>query len=116
MPVWIGLGIPILAILVCLPLFWSLTVTVTDTVVRVRFGIGLLRFTFPLEAVQSAEPVTNRWWHGWGIHGWPGKGWVYNVSGWDAVELRMRDGRFNRIGTDEPEKLAAAIQSRLTGR
>jgi hypothetical protein len=36
--------------------------------------------------------------------------WVYNVSGFDAVEIQMRNGRIKRIGTDEPRKLEQAIQ------
>jgi len=34
---------------------------------------------------------------------------IYNASGFDAVELRMDDGRRIRIGTDEPHALAAAL-------
>jgi hypothetical protein len=40
--------------------------------------------------------------------------WIYNVSGFDAVELRMTDGRMYRIGTDEPHELEAAIRQMLT--
>ena len=36
--------------------------------------------------------------------------WIYNVSGFDAIELTMKNGKIYRIGTDEPEKLEAAIK------
>jgi hypothetical protein len=44
---------------------------------------------------------------------WP-KMWIYNVSGFDAVEIKMKDGKTYRIGTDEPEKLEQTICNLLT--
>ncbi len=46
------------------------------------------------------------WYYGWGIRGWlwP-KMWIYNVSGFDAVEIKLKNGKMYRIGTDEPKKL-----------
>jgi hypothetical protein len=35
--------------------------------------------------------------------------WIYNVSGFDAVEITMKNGKIYRIGTDEPLKLEQAI-------
>ena len=57
----------------------------------------------------------NRWYNGWGIRLIP-RGWIFNVSGFDAVEIQMKNGRRYRIGTDEPEALLAAIQSVTTDR
>lgn len=44
-------------------------------------------------------------------------GWLFNVSGLDAVELELINNRRFRIGTDEPQRLIAAIQTarRLAG-
>jgi hypothetical protein len=106
---WVLLGMMVVLGL-CLCLFHSLTVTVDDQAVRVRFGDGPIRFAFPLTDIQSCEVVRNRWWYGWGIK-WYGRGWLYSVSGLDAVELTMQDGRRRRIGTDEPAALAEAIRS-----
>jgi len=36
--------------------------------------------------------------------------WIFNVSGFDAIELTMKNGRIYCIGTDEPEKLEAVIK------
>jgi hypothetical protein len=36
---------------------------------------------------------------------------LYNVSGLDAVELRLKSGDIRRIGTDDPHGLAAALKS-----
>ena len=38
---------------------------------------------------------------------------IFNISGFEAVEIKMRDGRIYRIGTDQPQKLAYAIKMQL---
>jgi len=38
---------------------------------------------------------------------------VYNVSGFDAVEIVLKNGRKDRIGTDAPQELAAAFKERI---
>jgi hypothetical protein len=35
--------------------------------------------------------------------------WIYNVSGFDAVEITLKNGNTYRIGTDEPKELEQAI-------
>ena len=71
---------------------------------------GIFAKKFPLAEVASYKTVKNHWYYGWGIRLWlwPYM-WVYNVSGFDAVELTMKNGRIYRIGTDEPQELATAI-------
>jgi hypothetical protein len=39
---------------------------------------------------------------------------LYNVSGLDAVELKLKSGEVRRIGTDNPQGLAAALQQRCS--
>ena len=97
-------------------LFATLTVEVDDQLVRLWFGPGLIRKSFLLADIAECRPVRNRWWMGWGIHGWPGRrgGWLFNVSGFDAVELTMKDRKIYRIGTDEPQKLHDAIRMKLS--
>ena len=91
-------------------LFHSLTVEIDVTHLRFRFGIGLIRKSIPLAEIVEVKPVRNSWLHGWGIH-WTPHGWLYNVSGWEAVEITLRSGKRFRLGTDEPQKLARAIQA-----
>ena len=90
-------------------LFATLTVTVADGSLTCRFGIGIIRRTIRLKDVRTAEAVRNRWYYGWGIRLVP-QGWLWNVSGLDVVELTFTDGKRFRIGTDEPERLLAAIR------
>ena len=93
-----------------LSMFHSLTVSVDANEVVARFGIGLICLRYITSDIESVEQVRNPWYYGWGIKKYPG-GWLYNVSGLDAVELVLKDGRKRRIGTDEPETLVNAIEA-----
>jgi hypothetical protein len=79
---------------------------------HVRFGIGLIRKRIDLAKVRAFRSVRNPWYWGWGIRLYPG-GWLYNVSGLDAVELALDDGTELRVGTDEPERLVDALRRAL---
>ena len=67
-----------------------------------------MRKRIALRDVQGWREVRNPWYSGWGIHLAPG-GVLWNVSGFDAVQLALADGKRFRIGTDEPAALVAAI-------
>lgn len=103
-----------LIILLILASFGTLHVIVDENVSRINFGYGIVRKKFPLHEIASAKKVRNRWYHGWGIRVWfwPYM-WIYNVSGFDAVEIVMKNGKRYRIGTDEPEALEHAIQQSI---
>lgn len=90
--------------------FWSLQVTIDEKYLRIKFGYGIYHKKFLLGDIASATTVKNRWYYGWGIRGWlwP-KMCIYNVSGFEAVEIKMKNGKTYRIGTDEPTKLEQAI-------
>ncbi len=99
----------ILAILgVILQAFNRLTVTVSDDEIHVFFRWGRPHRRFQLADLISATPVRNRWVYGFGVRSTP-HGWLYNVWGLDAVELRLRGGEVFRIGTDEPGPLTAVL-------
>jgi hypothetical protein len=89
-------------------LFATLTVEIRDGLLKFHFGLGLIRKKLQVAEIETCEVVRNPWYYGWGIHA-TGKGWVYNVSGFDAVEIFMSDGRRLRIGTDEPDLLRMAV-------
>jgi hypothetical protein len=92
--------------------FHCLTVIVDYRYITAKFGMGIIRMRFPLHQIASVKTVRNRWIYGWGIRWFPG-GWILNIGGLDAVELKMRNGRTYRIGTNEPEKLNEAIEERI---
>jgi len=91
--------------------FSTLTVSINEEYLKIKFGYGIFRKRYLLKEIASVKIVKNHWYYGWGIKYWaPRRMWVYNVSGFDAVEIEMRNGRVKRIGTDEPRKLEQAIQ------
>ena len=90
-------------------LFHSLTVDVTDEGVLASFGVGLIRKRFPAGRISGARVVRNHWYYGLGIRLTP-HGWLFAVSGLDAVEIDLPDKRRFRIGTDDPRGLIAAIE------
>ncbi len=104
---WVALLVLVILIISAFN-FSSLTVKIERGVLEIRFGIGMIRKRFPLREIESCRKVRNRWYYGWGIRLTP-HGWLYNVSGLDAVEIRMKSGKKYRIGTDEPEELMTAI-------
>lgn len=101
-------------IVLILASFSTLTVTIDEKYLKIKFGYGILgifKKNFLLSEIASATPVKNYWYTGWGIRFsfWP-KMWIFNVSGFDAVELTMKNGKIYRIGTDAPKELEAAIK------
>lgn len=100
---------------VCLVLFSTLTVVIKEDVIEIRFGPGVIRKEFPLKEIESCQIVKNPWYYGWGIRLTP-HGWLYNVSGSYAVEIKMKTGKKYRIGTDVPDDLKKAIQQSIGGR
>ncbi len=101
-------------ILIILASFSSLAVMIDEQSLKIRFGWGIFRKKFSLTEIATVRKVKNHWYYGWGIRlwFWP-KMWIYNVSGFDAVELAMKNGKIYRIGTDEPEKLEAVIKNKI---
>ncbi|GMV81580.1 MAG: hypothetical protein AMXMBFR7_27640 [Planctomycetota bacterium] len=92
--------------------FGRLSVEIDEREAALAFGPGLLKKRIDLAEVRAVRAVRNRWYMGWGIKNFGG-GWMWNVSGLDAVELEFRDGRRFRIGTDDPAGLVQALEARL---
>ena len=109
----IGLIIPIVVSSLLLLLFHSLTVRVTKSEIGLSFGIGLIHKTILIADIESCSTVKTRWYHGWGIKAIR-RGWMFNISGFDAIEVRLKNGRVFWIGTNEPTKLLAAINASIT--
>lgn len=92
--------------------FSSLTVEVSDNELRWHFGPGLWSYRLPLDEIKEVAVVKNHWWNGFGIRIGPGFR-LYNVSGLDAVELRLKSDEIRRIGTDDPQGLAQGLREAL---
>jgi len=92
--------------------FSTLTVSLDDSYLKIQFGSGLISKKFSLRDIESCLVVKNPWYYGWGIHLSP-HGWLFNVSGLHAVEIRMKTGSKYRIGTNAPVELEKAVRERM---
>jgi hypothetical protein len=107
--------IPMLLVLAAVAIvFHSLTVEIGDNELRWHFGPGFWTYRLALDEIESVAAVQNHWWNGFGIRKAPGFA-LYNVSGLDAVELKLKSGEIRRIGTDDPNGLASALNAAARG-
>jgi hypothetical protein len=88
---------------------YGMRTIVGDGRVTVSFGIGLIKRSISVEQMQEISIVKNPMYYGWGIRMIP-NGWLYNISGADAVELQLKTGRVVRIGSKDPNGLAEAVR------
>jgi hypothetical protein len=73
-------------------------------------GIGLIKKTYLMSDIQSCTPIKNNIINGWGIRRILG-GWLYNVSGFQAIELRFKnENKIIRIGTDKPNEVVEEVK------
>jgi len=96
-------------------LFSSLTIQVNDHELVSWFGPGFWHVRAPLQRMAGVERTSSSALEGWGIR-ITTRGMLYNVSGRDAVEIRLDDGRRFRVGTDDPDGLVAALRAHMAGR
>jgi hypothetical protein len=102
----------LIGILVITVLFSTLTVTITADHIKCSFGVGLIHKSFSLSRITNTVTVKNPWYYGWGIRLTP-RGWMFNVSGLDAVEIELDSQSYFRIGTDQPQALKLAIDEAI---
>jgi hypothetical protein len=106
--------VTLVILLACLLTFSSMTIEIRDGILSWWFGFGLIRKSVPLVELIRGSLVRIAWYHGWGIH-LTRNGWLYNVSGFRAVELSRSDGTSFQLGTDEPDVLLAAVLTHIRG-
>jgi len=83
----------------------------------VRYGpLPMFRKRVRYAEIATAEQDRSSFVDGWGIHWVPGRGWTYNLWGFDCVRLTLTNGRTLRIGTDDPSGLAAFLQAKCARR
>ncbi len=97
-------------IIICALLFYTFRTVVYRDRIKLSFGIGIISKNIDLKTVKSVEIVRNKWIYGWGIR-YIMNGWMWNIYGLDAIELRFRnkDSIF-RIGSQNPKKLKEKIE------
>lgn len=94
-----------LIFLICLLIFYKLTIIVDAETLSFRMGIGLIRKSYKISEIKSCKPVTNHLFI------------LYNVTGFKAIELRFKyKSSIVRIGTNKPEEISQLIQSLIAVR
>ena len=103
--VWI-----VLIILVVVTVFFSsLTIKVGEGQIKWYFGPGFWRKSLKLDDIKSASIIRTKWYYGLGIR-LISTGWLYNVSGLTAVELKLKDRTTVTLGTNDASMLLNAIE------
>lgn len=93
--------------------FHKLTVADEGDRLAMNFGpIRLFRKTIPYESITHAEAGRSSLVDGWGIHWVPGRGWTYNIWGFDCVVLHCGNSII-RVGSDDVPNLLALVNSRI---
>lgn len=94
--------------------FQTLTVTVKDEYLQVRYGpINLFGTRLAFGDITGVQTGKTSFIDGWGIHFIPFRGWTFNLWGFECVIVQKGDKTI-RIGTDDSEKLADFIRSKLS--
>jgi hypothetical protein len=105
----------ILIFIVCLFIFYKLTIIIDDTHLTFSMGIGLISKSYPLSDIKSCTPLKNSVLWGVGVHMTP-SGWLYNVSGLSSVELSFKNRKAKiLIGTDRPDEVVEAVRAKING-
>jgi len=107
------MGVCILTLVFFLLSFYKLTITIDNTYIRFSLGIGLIARKYLISDIQSCKSVSNNPMSGVGIR-IISKGWMYNVSGLKAIEIRFKNSRsIIRIGTNRPDEIAEVISKMI---
>lgn len=108
-----GCGVVLLGLAAC---FARLTIRATDDALLLRFGpLPLFGKRIPYREIRSFRIARSKWVDGWGIHWIPGRGWTWNLWGFDCIELELEHGSL-RVGTDDPQGLAEQLARRVGDR
>lgn len=99
-----------LFLLLCLALFPFLNIQITEEFILLNYGF--IRKTMRINEIKNTSIVKLPWYFGWGIR-WTPEGWLYRVSGFNAVKIEMKSGKIIFVGSDEADKLNKAILSQL---
>jgi hypothetical protein len=109
------LGVTLIAMFLLLIAYSFRSLHVVDecNALALKFGpIPLFRKRFPYAHIFSADCDRSTVIDGWGIHWIPGRGWIYNLWGFDCVRLILTGNRTVRVGTDDPEGLASFLKEK----
>jgi hypothetical protein len=112
LPGFVRLAIGLLFLFFALS-FAQLTVEDEGDYLAVRFGpLPVFRKRIAYAEIKAVERSRSSALDGWGIHYVPGRGWTYNLWGFDCVKLQV-NGRVIRVGSNDADELAAFLQEKI---
>ncbi len=110
---WPGLAVAAVVMLTLSFCFARLTVEVDEERLSIRYGpLPWFGAEVRLDEVTAVAYDRTNVLDGWGVHWVPGRGWTYNLWGFDCVRLELGN-RTIRVGTDDPSGLLDALERRL---
>ena len=96
----------------CGLMFGSLTIRDQGRWLALRFGpLPLIRKRICYADITGVEIGRTKIIDGWGIHYMPGRGWTYNLWGFDCVKLNL-GRKIIRIGSDDAANLARFLREK----
>lgn len=98
-----------LIFLILLFFFYKMVIEIDGIHISFKLGIGIFGKSYQISEIESCKPVKDSFLNGWGIHKIH-NGWLYNVSGFNAVELTFKNtGKRIWIGTNKPDEITEII-------
>ena len=97
----------------CALMFVSLTIRDEGEWLALRYGpVPIIRKRFRYADITAVEPDRSKVIDGWGIHYILGRGWTYNLWGFDCVKLTLGK-KVIRVGSDDVENLAELLRGKV---
>lgn len=94
-------------------MFGSLTIRDDGEWLVLRYGpLPAFRKRIRYAEITVVEPDRTNWIDGWGIHYIPGRGWTYNLWGFECVKLTLGK-KIIRVGTDDVENLVEFLRQKI---
>lgn len=97
---------------IIISLFYKLTIEFDGSVLKLIYGIGLIRIRFKIDELVETREIKTPWYYGLGIRITP-KGMLYNIQGSKALEIKyISNGKSKlvMVGTPEPKRLQQALK------
>ena len=95
----------------CILFMYKMVIEIDENQISFKFGIGLFKRTYQIYDLTSCSSVRSSLLNGFGIRK-IANGWLYNISGLDAIELQFIDKKnVIRIGTNKPDEISRIVNN-----
>lgn len=93
-------------------IFSTLTIEIDQYELKWHFGpIPIIKRSISRSDIKGIKKTKTKIIEGWGIH-YTRRGWLYNITGRDAVLIEKSDGSTLMIGTSNAAKLIQILGNR----